>query len=97
VSTSKPLILREELERIAAERLATERLAVRATRRALAICLAQVVGFCFLGLVMMFFAFWVADEQLGRALLYAGMAVGYAGMAWSLLRAYVKAEERGDI
>ena len=86
----------EELERIAAERLVAEREATRYARRELFFTALQCVAFCALGLVIMFFAFYVTDLQIGRALLWGGMAVGYAGMAWTLLAAYVRGEKRGD-
>jgi len=86
----------EELERIAEERRLAEREAGRYARRDLLRTALQCVAFCLLGLVIMFFAFYVTDLQIGRALLWGGMAVGYAGMAWTLLSAYVRGEERGD-
>lgn len=52
---------------------------------------------CASGIAIMFFAFRVSDEQLGRVFLWGGMVVGYSGMTWSLLSAYVRAEKRGDI
>ena len=86
----------EELERIAEERLRSEREGARVERWDLIRTGLQCVGFCVLGLVIMFFGFSVTDLQIGRALLWAGMAIGYAGMAYTLLSAYIRGEERGD-
>jgi hypothetical protein len=47
-------------------------------------------------MAIMFFAFWVTDVELGKAFLFGGMAVGYAGIATSILSAYRRGEERGD-
>ena len=57
----------------------------------------QVMFWCVLGVVIMGFAFWVSDAEWGGILLYLGMLVGYAGMAFTLWTAYVRAEERGDL
>jgi hypothetical protein len=87
---------KEEYERIGAERDEAEREMARGRLRNLLrgglLCVASAVA----GLVIMFFAFWVNDETLGRAFLYAGMAVGYAGMAYALLSTYSRGEKRGD-
>ena len=87
---------KEEYERIARERLAAEREAKTETRRAFFRAAAECAGFCLLGMFIMFWAFWVNDVLIGRAFLYGGMAVGYAGMAFTLLRAYKKGLDRGD-
>jgi len=87
---------KDEYERIARERLAAERDAKMETRRAFFAAALQCAGFCALGMFVMFWAFWASDVVLGRAFLYGGMAVGYAGMAFTLLRAYRKGLERGD-
>lgn len=57
----------------------------------------QVVGWCFAGLFIMAWAFHINDVQWGRILLALGMLVGYAGMIVTLARAYIRAEERGDL
>ena len=88
---------REELERIGRERLEAEALARRdAWRRLLRAC-AEISGACVLGMVIMGFAFAVTDVELGRILLLGGMIVGYAGMAWALAAAYMRAKDAGDI
>ena len=86
----------EEYERIAQERLAAEREARRATRWELLLAMLECVAACLLGLVIMFFAWKVNDPVLGKAFLWGGMAIGYAGMAYALLSAYRRGEERGD-
>lgn len=87
---------KEEYERIGAERSTSEREAERAKLlnllRGSLLCVASAL----LGLGIMFFAFWVSDEALGRALLWAGMAAGYSGMAYALLSTYTRGEKRGD-
>jgi hypothetical protein len=87
---------KEEYERIAAERLEAEKEASSIARRDFLQSSVQCIGFCLLGLVLMFFAFWVDDLQVGRAFLWGGMAVGYAGIAWTLLGAYRRGSQRGD-
>ena len=86
----------EEYKRIGAERAAAEKEAQTETRRAFFRAALECAGFCGLGLFIMFWAFWVDDLLIGRAFLWGGMAVGYAGMAFALLRAYRKGLERGD-
>ncbi len=86
-----------EYERIGADRLASEREAERhARRRYIRACL-ECVGSCLVGLVIMGFAFHVTDQQIGEILLSTGMLVGYSGMTVALARAYLSAEEHGDI
>lgn len=85
-----------EYERIATERLAAERDARRETRRDFLRASLQCVGFCTLGLCVMFFAFYVDDLQVGRAFMWGGMVVGYSGIAYTLLSAYRRGEARGD-
>ena len=87
---------KEEYERIGRERAEAEREARRETWRDLARTLLAVVGWCGLGLAIMFFAWYVNDRVLGKAFLWGGMGVGYAGMAYTLLAAYRRGERRGD-
>ena len=87
----------EELERIGRERLAAERESERAFRRRFIRACLECVASSLAGLVLMFFAFKVTDRQTGEMLLSAGMIVGYAGCTWALARAYLSAEEHGDI
>ena len=85
-----------EYERIEREREAAEREARRTTLRALLGASLQCIGFCALGLFIMFFAFHVHDLFIGRAFLYGGMAVGYAGLFYTVISAYKRGVERGD-
>lgn len=85
-----------EYERIGRERTESEREARRITRLALLRALLEVVVSCVAGLAIMFFAWWVDDPVLGKAFLWGGMAVGYAGMAYAILSAYRRGVERGD-
>jgi len=85
-----------EYERIGQERAESERESSRITRIELLKASVQIVVACAAGLVIMFFAWWVHDPVLGKAFLWGGMAVGYAGMAWAILRAYRRGLERGD-
>jgi len=86
----------EEYERIGRERAAAEREARKATLHDFLRASAECVAWCVLGLVIMFFAFHVDDVVLGKAFLWGGMGVGYAGMAHALLSAYRRGEQRGD-
>ena len=86
---------KQELERMGTERLASERESVRAARRAIWMALLACVASCAAGMGIMFFAFWTSDREMGVIFLWAGMLVGYGGMAWSLLSAYRRGEEQG--
>lgn len=57
----------------------------------------QVVGWCFAGLFIMAWAFHITDVGWSRILLSLGMLVGYGGMIVTLVLAYRRAEERGDL
>ena len=89
-------IRKAEYERIGAERAEAEREAKRITRRELLRACLETVAWCALGLSIMFFAFYVTDVALGKAFLYGGMGIGYAGMAYAILSAYRRGEQRGD-
>ena len=86
---------KQELERIGAERLAAEKASDRDARRAIWMALLACVASCAAGMLIMFFAFWTSDREWGVIFLWGGMLVGYGGMAWSLLSAYRRGEERG--
>ncbi len=94
--TPRPPRLQAELDRIARERGESEREANRESWRELARACFECIGSCVLGLVIMAFAFHTTDVVMGKALLAGGMAVGYAGIAVALYRAYRRGEERGD-
>lgn len=42
-------------------------------------------------------AFAVTDRETGEILLSAGMIIAYSGITYALARAYLSAEEHGDI
>ncbi len=85
-----------EYERIGAEREEAEREARGAARRDLLLASLQCIAFCVLGMAIMFFAFYVDDLLIGRAFLYGGMAIGYAGIFYTIFSAYKKGVQRGD-
>lgn len=88
---------REEYERIGRERLAAEREGERAARIRFIRACVEVMVACFVGMVIMAFAFYVTDEEFGRILLLAGMVVAYSGMAVALGLAFLRAKDAGDI
>jgi hypothetical protein len=90
------MALREELERIARERLQAEQQSARIRFWDFIRSGLLMVAFALAGMVLFFFAFWVNDVLIGRALLWSGMVVGYSGMAWVLLSLYRRGEQRGD-
>ena len=85
-----------EYERIGREREAAEREASAVLRRDLLRSALQLIAWTFLGLSIMFWAFYVSDVVLGRAFLYGGMAVGYSGIFYTLFQTYRRGEKRGD-
>ena len=91
-----PPSVRAEYERIGREREIASREADREQWRALLRVCAEMIAWTFAGLVLAGFAFRVSDVQTGWALLYTGMIVNVGGVAWSVGRAYVRGERRGD-
>jgi hypothetical protein len=85
-----------EYERIGRERAEAERESRRILLRDLLLSCLHLIAWTALGLFIMFFAFYVTDVTLGRAFLYGGMAVGYAGIFYTLHRTYRRGEQRGD-
>ena len=88
---------REEYERIGRERLAAEREAERAARVRMARVCVELVLWCLAAMFVMGSGFAVSDPALGRILLLAGMTLGYAGMLLTLLLAWLRARDAGDI
>lgn len=88
--------LQDELDRIGAERLAAERDVERAARRSIWLALLGCAASCAAGMLILGFAFWTKDRQLGMVFFWSGLLLGYAGMAYSLLSAYRTGEKRGD-
>ena len=85
-----------EYERIGRERDEAEREAQRVLRADLLRSCVHIIGWTILGLAIMFWAFYVTDVTLGRAFLYGGMAVGYAGVFYTIFAVYRRGEKRGD-
>jgi hypothetical protein len=79
---------REELERIGRERLAAEHEMRKVELLRMLRTCVELVASCLVGVVIMGFAFWVTDKQLGEILLLSGMVVGYTGMALTLAAAF---------
>lgn len=89
-----PREIREEMElKRAEEYRQAERDAFWAHVRTAFTCVAWSAG----GLVIMAWGFHVNDPELGGIALRAGVVVGYAGILFTLVRAYAKARERGDV
>ena len=91
-----PLDRKAEYERIGRERAEAERESRRILLKDLLRSCAHLIAWTTLGLSIMFFAFYVSDLTLGKAFLYGGMAVGYAGIFYTLAGAYRRGEKRGD-
>jgi len=87
----------DELERIGRERLAAERDEERDRRWRFVRVLLECAGSSLVALVIIGTAFAVTDRQMGEILLLTGMIVGYSGCTYALARAYLSAEEHGDI
>lgn len=87
---------REALLRIAAERAEAERQVTRFYRRELVLTALACVAWTAIGLAFFFAGFAVHGVQRGWALVWSGFIVAYGGIAWTLVRAYRRGEERGD-
>ena len=85
-----------EYERIGRERAEAEREAQRILRADLLRWCVHLIAWTVLGLAIMFFAFYVTDVTVGKVFLYGGMAVGYAGVFYTIGAAYRRGEKRGD-
>jgi hypothetical protein len=80
-----------ELKRAEEHRLA-ERDAFWANVRAALMC----VAWSCVGLVIMGWGLHTNDPELGQIAWRGGVIVGYAGILFTVVRAYLKAKERGD-
>lgn len=54
------------------------------------------LGWLFLGLVIMGFGFHSDNERIGRFFVQLSFFVGYGGMYFTTIWAYVRGKERGD-
>jgi hypothetical protein len=89
-----PRHIREELER---KRVEEHQQATRDAFWAHVRTALMCVAWSCLGLVCMAWGLHTTDQELGAIAWRGGMVVGYAGIVFTLTRAYRKAKERGDI
>jgi hypothetical protein len=89
-----PPEIQEELER---KRLEEHRQASRDSSWAHVRTALLCVAWSGIGLVVMAFGLHTTDPDLGQIAWKGGMVVGYAGILFTLIRAYAKAKERGDV
>jgi hypothetical protein len=89
--------LQEALEKRSEELARSEREAERDHRRAIAATLAGCVFWLAIGLLLIGWSIATTSERYARAAFLSGIVVGNAGMLYTLARAYIKAEERGDL
>lgn len=89
-----PQHIREELE---LKRVAEHRLAERDSFRANVRTALKCVVWSMLGLVIMGWGLHTTDPELGKVAWLGGMVLGYAGILYTLVRAYGKARDRGDL
>jgi hypothetical protein len=98
--TWHPILRRDidyaELERVGEERLRTEREVSRKYRRELLRVCLELITCSFVGVLFLGWAFHVSDRDIGQILMLSGFIVAYSGMLWSLARAYLRGEARGD-
>ena len=89
-----PQHIREEMELTRAEEhRRAERDAFWAHVRTALAC----VGWSGAGLACMAWGLHMSDPDLGEIAWRGGVVVGYAGILFTLVRAYAKARERGDV
>lgn len=69
----------------------------QARRRRHLLLLLVLAGWALVGLVLMALAMATTDQARGEGLFAAGLALGYGGMVLSLLVAFVRAAERGEV
>ena len=88
-----PIEIREELQR---KRLAEHRDAERDKRwdyvRTALLCWL----WCLAGIALVAWSFHSSDERYARAIFWAGVGCGNAGMIFSILGLYRRGEARGD-
>jgi uncharacterized ion transporter superfamily protein YfcC len=88
---------RELLDEMARVREAAEIEAERIRRRDLIRTAALCVLWMLFGLYLLGWSFHTTDERYARAAFYAGIILGNGGIAFTLLRAQRRREERGDL
>jgi hypothetical protein len=87
---------RPGLEEIARKRARTELDAQRDRRRDMLVTALVCVGWCALSLYLIGWSFHTTDEERGQIAFLGGLIVGNGGIVWTLARAYVRGEQRGD-
>ena len=88
-----PVEIREELQR---RRFAEHREAERDTWWDYARTALQCWGWCVLGVAMLAWSVHTTSEAYGRIAFWGGLAVGNAGIIFSILGLYRRGEARGD-
>jgi len=88
-----PRHIREELE---LKRAKEHELANRDTWRAHVRTAVMCVVWSCAGVLCMAWGLHTTDQQLGQIAMKGGMIVGYAGILFTLVRAHLKAKDRGD-
>lgn len=88
-----PRHIREEME---LKRVEEHRRAERDTFWAHVRTAVQCVAWSAAGLVCMGWGLHTTDPDLGGIAWQGGIALGYGGILFTLIRAYAKARERGD-
>ena len=89
-----PQEIQEELER---KRREEHRQAERDSFWAHVRTALMCVGWSVVGMGIMGFGLHTNDPEFGKIFWNGGMVVGYAGISFTLIRAYRKSKERGDI
>ena len=84
------------LDELEAKHLEAERQANRATRSDILRTLRDIFFWTLIGLIVFAFAFHVNDREIGIALSWAARGIAFGGVAFSLLAAYRRGEQRGD-
>jgi hypothetical protein len=91
-----PESTKREYDRIGREREAASREADRDYVKELIRVCVEMAVWSAIGLLLGGLAFAVSDEEVGRALLYAGQIINVSGVAWSIGAAYKRGVDRGD-
>ena len=91
----EPAWLQAERRRITADRLESERASTRDIRRALLLGAAACVGWCAVGSLMIGEGLHVTDMLTGQIWFWGGLATGYSGIMYTVLRLYRRGIARG--
>lgn len=88
--------LQAEYERIGAERLAAQREIDRMYRREFVGVAARCLGWSFAGCFLLLLSFHMTNERLGMIPYTLGYLVGWVGISYTIIAAYLRGIERGD-